>query len=330
VVPRLAAAFLRQIGAPAERLVEGAGLSVRSLEHPESLVPFHAVVRLLEDAARVEGIEDLGLRFGATSRVTQLGTFGRLIGRSFTLREGLTTAHRLLPSYSSGERAWLEQERGEVRLHHLLLGSAESRRQATGLSLMLHLNFIRSAAGASWRPTEVGIPAGDLPGWRALPLLSDTRLVFGRPHMTIVFSPDVLPLALPRAAAPAGPEVVPWQHSGPAEDVSGAVRQVVAALLPAGYPDVRLVAESVRMSARTLQRRLHAEGMTFARVVARARHDAALRLLDDPARKVIDVALDLGYSDPAHFTRAFSRWTGVTPREFRRLRSTDRPQAAAR
>jgi AraC-like DNA-binding protein len=44
----------------------------------------------------------------------------------------------------------------------------------------------------------------------------------------------------------------------------------------------------------------------------------AQRMLGDPDRRVIDVALDLGYSDHAHFTRAFERWTGIPPREFRR------------
>jgi AraC-like DNA-binding protein len=100
--------------------------------------------------------------------------------------------------------------------------------------------------------------------------------------------------------------------------VGGAVQQIVTTLLPDGYPDIQLVAEAVRMSARTLQRRLHSEGLTFARVVAKARFSEAQRMLGDPARKVIDVALDLGYSDHAHFTRAFERWTDVPPREFRR------------
>jgi AraC-like DNA-binding protein len=79
------------------------------------------------------------------------------------------------------------------------------------------------------------------------------------------------------------------------------------------------------MSVRTLQRRLQDECLTYARVVAQTRFDAAQRMLDDPDRKVIDVALDLGYSDPSHFTRAFGRWAGVAPREFRRLRSADHP-----
>jgi AraC-like DNA-binding protein len=102
------------------------------------------------------------------------------------------------------------------------------------------------------------------------------------------------------------------------DDVGPGVQQIVTTLLPDGYPGLQLVAEAVRISPRTLQRRLEAEGLTFARVVAQARVSEAQRMLGDPARKVIDVALDLGYSDPAHFTRAFQRWTGVVPREFRR------------
>jgi AraC-like DNA-binding protein len=112
------------------------------------------------------------------------------------------------------------------------------------------------------------------------------------------------------------------------DDFGEAVRQIVTMLLSEGYPDIHLVAGMVRISVRTLQRRLQDEGLTFARVVAKARFDEAQRMLEDPARKVIDVALDLGYSDPAHFTRAFERWTGLAPREFRRLRANGRREPA--
>jgi len=113
----------------------------------------------------------------------------------------------------------------------------------------------------------------------------------------------------------------PWTPGPLAPDGLGRVVQgIVTALLRDGYPDLRSVAKSIGLSARTLQRRLSEEGVTYARVVAQARLEIAQRMLDDPARRVIEVALDLGYSDQAHFGRAFARWTGLAPRQFRRLR----------
>src|SRR5262249_16879752 len=82
---------------------------------------------------------------------------------------------------------------------------------------------------------------------------------------------------------------------------------------------VNHVAEAVGLSTRTLQRRLHEEGTSLARLIAQVRLDFARRLLRDPERPIRDVAIDLGYSDPAHFTRAFHTWTGLTPREYRSL-----------
>jgi AraC-like DNA-binding protein len=102
-------------------------------------------------------------------------------------------------------------------------------------------------------------------------------------------------------------------------DLSRSLRHFVEALLPSGYPDIHRVAESVGLSVRTLQRRLGADGLTYGRLVAETRFALARRRMADPRRKLIDVALDLGYSDPAHFTRAFRSWTGTTPRTFRRL-----------
>jgi len=105
-----------------------------------------------------------------------------------------------------------------------------------------------------------------------------------------------------------------------ASDFDRRVRQVVATLLAGGPLHVHLVAESVRTSPRTLQRRLRGAGLTYARVVQQVRLETARRMLGDPERKIRDVARTLGYSDPAHFTRAFHRWTGLTPRAYRRQR----------
>jgi AraC-like DNA-binding protein len=94
-------------------------------------------------------------------------------------------------------------------------------------------------------------------------------------------------------------------------------------LLAGGRLDVHLVAHSLRTSTRTLQRRLHGAGVTYARVLQQVRFEMARQMLDDPAQKVQDIAHTLGYSDPAHFTRAFKRWTGLAPRAFRRRGRAD-------
>jgi AraC-like DNA-binding protein len=98
------------------------------------------------------------------------------------------------------------------------------------------------------------------------------------------------------------------------------VRRVVTMLLESGTGcmDIRIVADKMETSVRTLQRRLHTTGVTYAAVVQQARCAAAREMLKEHQRRISDIARLLGYSDPAHFTRAFQRWTGVTPRDFRR------------
>jgi len=88
-----------------------------------------------------------------------------------------------------------------------------------------------------------------------------------------------------------------------------------------GRPSIVRVAETMATSVRTLQRRLHAAGLTYSQVVQQARRAAAQRMLTDGTAAIGEIARTLGYSDPAHFTRAFQRWTGSTPRDFRDRRA---------
>jgi AraC-like DNA-binding protein len=80
------------------------------------------------------------------------------------------------------------------------------------------------------------------------------------------------------------------------------------------------LAESARtlgLPSRSLQRRLALIGTTFEQVVDDWRHNQALSLLSSPTGSTNDTAARLGYTDPSHFIRAFRRWKGVSPTEFR-------------
>ncbi|MBB4184154.1 helix-turn-helix transcriptional regulator [Sinorhizobium terangae] len=80
---------------------------------------------------------------------------------------------------------------------------------------------------------------------------------------------------------------------------------------------LEVVARSIGMSARTLQRRLKFCGVDFEDLLDETRRGEAIRLICEGVHSMTDIAFRVGYSDSAHFTRAFKRWTGVAPSRFR-------------
>ena len=84
-----------------------------------------------------------------------------------------------------------------------------------------------------------------------------------------------------------------------------------------GYPALERVAEHIGSSARTLQRRLHEAGLTHTDLVDHVRRDVALRRLKTTRLPIGQVAKELGFRDPSSFSRAFQRWTGMSPRAYR-------------
>jgi AraC-like DNA-binding protein len=83
------------------------------------------------------------------------------------------------------------------------------------------------------------------------------------------------------------------------------------------YPEVTDVASALLVSERTLKRRLHHEGTSFQALLDQVRQRDAQQLLSNPAWAIKQVAEAVGYSDPANFARAFTKWTGMSPRAWR-------------
>lgn len=169
------------------------------------------------------------------------------------------------------------------------------------------------------------------------------RVAWDAPELTITFDAALLAVPLPHADLPlrgylthradALRAALPHDRldgglaDGPndrvdaspdgSSDVSARVQQRIEAALALGPPRLSAVARALAMSERTLHRRLAAEGTSFAALVRAARRARAARLLGDPRLSCSEVAVLLGYAEPAAFFRAFRRWTGSTPRAWR-------------
>lgn len=314
--------FLEEIGARVDPLLARARLPEAIVSQPEALIPVHQACLFVADAARREGAPQLGFVVGQRMSVDALGAFGRLVSRSFTLHELLYTAVRLHPSYSTAGRLWLEPEGHRTWFRH-----RQDRRIEHGwqqweqLSVVLMLQTLRLAPVPAQGPIEIQLRATEAPGLRDVEIFANTRISFGHASTGIAVPRSLMSQRLAgfRQISSAWVHLERWLLlTGPAADFSGSMRQAVRTLLLDGYPDLRLAAEAIGMSVRTLQRRLGEIGLSYSRLIEQERFRTAVRLLADPSIRVTQVALELGYTDLANFTHAFRRWTGVSPSEFRR------------
>ncbi len=310
--------FLDDIGAPGERLLENVGLSPVILARQDALFPLNQGLRFLDAAVRSEGIKDLGLIVGRRTRITDLADLGQLLSPSKTLGEAIALLVEAIRFFSSWQRLSLRWRGEKACFSHCLAHSPH--RHSDVFTLMLMIDVVRLAAGPRWRPNAIHVPAHEAHNRKAHEAAMEIPCQSGTDRWTVVFDGSLLNERL-RYCAPnahAADAMGELRRAAPADDFAGSLRQVIGSLLPAGSSGLAAAAEAAGLSARTLQRRLNASGCTYSELLEDARRQAALRLLRDKKIKILDIALELGYSDPANFTRAFRKWTGASPRTARR------------
>ncbi|GAA3966068.1 helix-turn-helix domain-containing protein [Allohahella marinimesophila] len=101
-------------------------------------------------------------------------------------------------------------------------------------------------------------------------------------------------------------------------EVERILQQILLRLLADGEPTLNRAAKAMHMSPRTLQRRLSQHGLSWQQWLDRSREQLAEQYLADPGLSLSDIALLLGFSEQSAFTRAFRRWSGLSPGRFRR------------
>ncbi|MGG4217917.1 helix-turn-helix domain-containing protein [Paenibacillus jamilae] len=99
--------------------------------------------------------------------------------------------------------------------------------------------------------------------------------------------------------------------------ITETVKWIIKRSLTGGRPDIQAVAKELRMSDRTLQRRLTDDNTSFKQLLTQARHEQALEYLADPLLDIKEVAFLIGYEDQNSFYRAFRLWEGNTPSNWR-------------
>ena len=318
---RRVAAELDRAGLPTAQLLHEVGLRRERLAGPDARVPFAAHVALLEAAARALGEPCFGVRLGSAVELAETGLVGYRALSSRDLREALRNLCRYLALQTEGASAELREEAGEARLLFAAVDPAgAASRQLADFAAARIVRHLAELTGRRVRPVRVELrhePAcPDLARRLGLPV------AVHQPHNAVVL--DAGALATPVVEADPrllgilrryGDELL--ARRPPEADLVARAERRILEDLHAGAPGVPALARDLGVSPRTLRRRLAEQDLTPARLVERLRRGLAERYLAEGTFSLGRIAYLLGYSDPAAFTRAFRRWTGRTPSEWR-------------
>ena len=314
--------FLNQIGAPTERLLKQAHLPICLFDNSEAIAPLIQCLAFAELVARTEGIENLGMIVGQQTQASHIGNFGAVVCQALTLHDLLSKIFKLHSTLISGEKIWLTEDRNHFWLNHqYTIPHHIQAYQGHCFSVFVYLNTIGLAAGSNWQPDQLYLQSSKNKSFLDLNSLSNTQIHFNQPHNAICFSKDLLskPLNHYQGLSLPGNTEEMLKLTAPGDDFTDSLRQLILLLLPESYPHIAIAAEAAGISIRTFQRRLQDKNLNYSQLVEQVRFDQAVNLLKDSNNQLIDIAFDLGYNDAANFTRAFKRWTGISPRKFRDL-----------
>ena len=313
---------LERIGVSAERLLEKLGLPMWHFCDPDDLIPTRHIYTLLGQAARSLGNRMFGLQVGLESSIATLGSYGNVISSAPTIKQALERSCRLIHLHTSDARLWLIPAGEEVWLcRSQFRGPKFGREQFEQYVLTRLIDYVRLGTGRSWQPAKVCLQTQKAPGRELQDLLSNPEIRIGQTFTAIAVPRGCLALPLRHRWTPgeAGDaEEARLRVTAPATNFCDSLRQLTVALLKQeGPPRVEMMAEITGLTVRSLQRRLASNGVTYSKIVDQARYHAAIRLLKDSEIRITDIGIELGYANSAHFSRAFKRWAGVSPREYR-------------
>jgi AraC-like DNA-binding protein len=317
------AAELAAQGVSVRDLFARTGVNAAQLEDPHARISHRQRIAIYRNAKTLAKRSDIGLLAGARQRISDYGIYGYAMVSSPTFGDALlfsldhvTMAGPAVKqiSFQVDADTAILRSHGIDTLGDLLPFAAEFWRSSmTSLfSRVLEIPF----------PTKRMIfPFAPPPHWRNYERLFNCPIDFNADTMEWHFSADVLDRPCPNANPITAKicqqvcNVVMTESPGDSE----LVRKIRAACFnsPERFPPAGVIASQLGLSLRTLHRKLAEDGLSYQAIVDGMRQSVATELLENTHLAMDQIAERVGFADAVSFRKAFKKWTGCSPTDFR-------------
>ena len=319
---------VREVGGDPDRLLAQVGIDPSDVGRSDVFVSLHSAVTVLEIAAKATSTPDLGRRLAAVQGIEILGVVGIAASTASDVAEALSIFERFLAAYSPGLGLRVKDldTPGRSFIEYQLLDpDVVASPQHNELAVGVILRVLRHLLGDLHRPVQAHLPHQPLASPAEYLESFGCRTQFDQvaTGLTVRTADLSRPLHSDSHAYRAVVEYLGTIVGDEAATLAS-VRALVGRLLPTGRVTLEFVARQMNLHSKTLQRRLAADGATFAGVVDTIRRDTAQRLLRDTRVSMAHLARELGYSEQTVLTRSCHRWFGQGPAAYRKtLRDSD-------
>ena len=310
---------LTVVGVDPDCLLRELAIDPKLVDDPEARIPFRKYAAMFEEAAKRSGDDCFGLHLGAKAEPQMFDVLGYAVMSCPTLEAALQTACRYARVRNDGAERRLEVEDDVA---HLLFPTVGPRQVTEDVGAYLS-RVVQIITSAEWYPIEVRFEHPSPTNCEEHRRFFGCPVLFDQECNALVFDAallkDKLATADERLRRIMVRVIERTLRELPAPDeFLHKVRQLVVNNLPHGKISIANVARRLGMSSRTLQRRFAEAGMTYDRLLDQTRFGLSKSYLRQPRLTVSEIAFLLGYTDISAFTRAFVRWSGLTPGQFRR------------
>jgi len=312
-----------QLGVDREWMLEEMNLDGEALAERDNRIAVEKFARLWTALGRRLPDRVLALDWAASWRTTDLGVFGYVLTQSDNLAGSLETTCRYGRLVDEGSLPRLIRTARTAALSYAIAPvflACQQGPESVGATVV---QFLRMVLEPEFVPVSVKLPTPRTERTPVLEKFFRIPIQHTGGASVVVEMPIEL---LDRPCPGADPLLAGYLRKtadallsqvGSATSLTQDVARRIAEKLGTGEPSQATIARQVGLSERTLQRRLQAEGTSFQGILEDARRSIALGYLADRRFAAYEVSFMLGYAEPATFFRAFKRWTGKTPQEYR-------------
>ncbi len=290
--------------------------------HEDDFMSYDLAKSILHEAALATACPHFAALLGARHDMGVMGAVGYLMQQSNDVRTALrelSEHHSFRVKDASRVDSGVIGEQAFISYHDY--NSAELSGYSAEVAMGNAYIIMRALCGGRWKPTRVNFRHRQPD--RLMPYLKifSAPVYFGQFKNEIIF-PKIW-LDKPILEADSGLKKILQTHIMQLEELSAAnlsedVMDLIREMLPTGDCSIGTVAGRMAVHERTLQRMLKQQGTSFSQLLDRVRMDIATDRLANSAVSIIQLSDYLGYADNTAFTRAFKRWYGITPMQWRK------------